>query len=164
MRNTCFLRCFQAPSNITKYDGKINPSVWLEDYRLACIAGGANDDLFIIQFLPIYLAESTRAWLDHLPRNAINRWDDLWEVFTGNFQNTYVCPSNPWDLRGCRQKQGEPLRDYIRRFSQKCHTLPSVTGADLVLAFWDGTTCRTLVHKFGRKQPETIKELIEIAT
>jgi hypothetical protein len=25
-------------------------------------------------------------------------WDDLWEVFTGNFQGTYVCPGNPWDL------------------------------------------------------------------
>jgi hypothetical protein len=75
-------------SNITKYDGKTNPSVWLEDCHLACRAGGANNDLFIIQFLPIYLAESARAWLDHLPRNAINSWDNLWKVFTGNFQGT----------------------------------------------------------------------------
>jgi hypothetical protein len=50
-----------------------------------CRAGGANKDLFIIQFLPICLAESARAWLDHLPRNVMNSWDDLWEVFTGNF-------------------------------------------------------------------------------
>jgi hypothetical protein len=66
----------------------------LEYYLLACRAVGANDDLFIIRFLPIYLAESARAWLDHLLRNAINRWDDLWEVFTGNFQGTYVRPNN----------------------------------------------------------------------
>jgi hypothetical protein len=83
-----------VPSNIAKYNGKINPSVWLEDYRLTCRAGWANDDLFIIQFLPMYLAESARAWLDHLSRNTINRWDDLWEVFTGNFQGTYVRPGN----------------------------------------------------------------------
>jgi hypothetical protein len=50
---------------------------------------------------PIYLVESARAWLDHLPRNAINRWDDLWEVFTSNFQGTYVRPGNPRDLKGC---------------------------------------------------------------
>jgi hypothetical protein len=62
-------------------------------------------------------------------------WDDLWEVFTGNFQGTYVCPGNPWDLKGCRQKQGEPLRDYIQRFSQKCHKLPSVADADVVSTF-----------------------------
>jgi hypothetical protein len=60
-----------------------------------CRAGGAIDDLFIIQYLPIYLAESARAWLDHRPINAINCWDDLWEVFTGNFLGTYVRPGNP---------------------------------------------------------------------
>jgi hypothetical protein len=126
----------------------------LEDYHLTSRAGGANDNLFIIQFLPIYLSESARAWLDHLLRSAINCWDDLWEVFT----------ENPWDLRGCWKKQGEPLWDYIRCFSQRCHALPGVADANVVSAFWDGTTCRTLVHEFGHKQPETIKELLEIAT
>jgi hypothetical protein len=75
-----------------------------------------------------------------------------------------VCPDNPSDLRCCLQKQGEPLWDYIRHFSQKYHALPSVVDIDVISAFWDGTMCRTLVHKFGRKQPETIKELLEIAT
>jgi hypothetical protein len=108
VHNARFLRRFWAPSNITKYDSKINSSIWLEDYHLAYRAGGANDDLFIFQFLPIYLAESTRAWLDHLPRNAINRWDDLWEVFTSNFQGTYVRPGNPWDLRGTSRRRASP--------------------------------------------------------
>jgi hypothetical protein len=96
MRNAHFPRHFRALSNVTKYDGKTNPSVWLEDYCLTCRVGGATDDLFIIQILHIYLAESVKAWLDHLPRNAINYWDDLWEVFTCNFQGTYV---RPWELK-----------------------------------------------------------------
>ena len=48
VRDAPFPRPFLAPSNVVKYDGKTNPSVWLEDYRLACRAGGADDDLFII--------------------------------------------------------------------------------------------------------------------
>jgi hypothetical protein len=76
---------FQALSNIVKDYGKTNPSVWLEDYRLACRVGAADDNLFIIQFLPIYLADSARAWLDHLPRNLIHSWVDLKEILTGNF-------------------------------------------------------------------------------
>jgi hypothetical protein len=59
--DACFLKHFWAPSNIIKYDDKTNPSIWLEDYCLTCRAGGVDDDLFIIQFLPIYLANSTRA-------------------------------------------------------------------------------------------------------
>jgi hypothetical protein len=39
---------------------KTNPSIWLVDYHLACEAGVANDDLFIIQCLLIYLAASER--------------------------------------------------------------------------------------------------------
>jgi hypothetical protein len=31
-----------------------------------------NDNLSSIQFFPIYLVDSARAWLDHLPRNVIN--------------------------------------------------------------------------------------------
>jgi hypothetical protein len=56
-----FLKHFWEPSNFVKHDSKTNPSVWLEDYRLACRAGRVDDDLFFIQFLPIYLANSARA-------------------------------------------------------------------------------------------------------
>jgi hypothetical protein len=32
---------------------------------------------------------------------------------SGNFHGTYVHPGNPGNLKRCRQKQGEPLHDYI---------------------------------------------------
>jgi hypothetical protein len=149
-----------VPSNFTKYIGKINPNIWLEDYHLACRVGGAHDDLLIIQFLPIYLADSTTAWLDHLSRNTINRWDDLWEVFTGYFQGTYVHPGNPCDLRGYRPKQGEPLWDYIRCFSQKCHALPRVADADVILAYRYGTMCHSLVHEFSHSNQKPLRSCL----
>jgi hypothetical protein len=36
---------------------EMNPSLWLEDYRLACWAGGADSDYFIIRNLPLFLAD-----------------------------------------------------------------------------------------------------------
>ena len=48
-----------------------NPGLWLEDYRLACQAGGVDNDDFIIRNLPLFLADSARAWLEHLPSNKI---------------------------------------------------------------------------------------------
>jgi hypothetical protein len=47
---------YRALTTIVKYDGETNPSVWLEDYRLACHNGGASDDLFVIKSIPLYLA------------------------------------------------------------------------------------------------------------
>ena len=89
-----------------------------QDYRLAYQAGGADNDDFIICNLPLFLADSARAWLENLPSNVIQSWVDLKEIFVGNFQGTYKCPGNPWDLKNCRQKAGETLRGYIRRFSR----------------------------------------------
>ena len=36
------------PANIAKYTGETNPGLWLDDYCLACRAGGAEEDDFII--------------------------------------------------------------------------------------------------------------------
>jgi hypothetical protein len=72
MRDACYPKHFWAPKNIIKYDGKTIPMVWLEDHHLVCRAGGVDDDLFTIQFLPIFLTDTARAWLDHLPRNTID--------------------------------------------------------------------------------------------
>ena len=85
-----FPQRFRLPANVMKYTGDTNPGVWLEDYRLACRAGGASDDHFIIQYLPICLGENVRAWLDFLPADSIGSWADLRKVFIGNFQGTYV--------------------------------------------------------------------------
>jgi len=40
------------PPTSQKYSGEMNPRLWLEDYRLACQAGGADNDNFIIHNLP----------------------------------------------------------------------------------------------------------------
>ena len=76
----------------------------------------------------------------------------------------YKRPGNPWDLKNCRQKVGETLRGYIRRFSWQCNELPNVADADVIGAFLSGTTCESLVHKLGHKGLRTTKELLDIAT
>jgi hypothetical protein len=76
---------FHAPPNIIKYSEDANPSVWLKDFRIACHAGGADDDTFIIQYIPLYLAKNVRAWVEHLPVDCIHSWADLKRIFVGNF-------------------------------------------------------------------------------
>jgi len=40
--------------------------------------------------------------------------------------------------------------------------LPDVADADVIGAFLSGTTYESLVHKLGRKGPQTSKELLDI--
>jgi hypothetical protein len=114
--------------------------------------------------LPLFLSDTARAWLEHLPPGQISNWDDLVQAFVGNFQGTYVHPGNSWDLRSCRQQPGESLRDYIRRFSKQRTELPNVTDSDVIGAFLADTTCHDLVSKLGRKTPTRASELMDIAT
>jgi hypothetical protein len=72
IRRAMFPARFQQPANLTKYSGETNPELWLADYRLACQLGGADDDLHIIRKLPLHLADSARAWLEHLPKRMIH--------------------------------------------------------------------------------------------
>jgi hypothetical protein len=159
-----FLARFRASTTITKYSGETRPELWLADYRLACQLGGTDDDNLIIHNLPLFLSDAARAWLEHLPPAQISDWDDLVKAFTGNFQGTYVCPRNSWDLRSCRQQPGESLREYIQRFSKQRTELPNITDSDVIGAFLAGTTCQDLVSKLGRKTPTKASELMDIAT
>jgi hypothetical protein len=159
-----FPQRFRQPTTIVKYNGVMDPRMWLNDYRLACQLGGATSDEVIIRNLPLHLADSARTWLEHLPASQIHNWDDLVRTFVGNFQGTYVRPGNSWDLRSCTQKPSESLRDFIRRFSKRCTELPSVAQSEIVHAFLEGTTCRDHVRELGRSPPVDSNELFDIAT
>jgi hypothetical protein len=164
IRRAPFPTRFRAPTSITKYSGETRPELWLADYRLARQLGGTDDDNLIIRNLPLFLSNAARAWLEHLPPAQISNWDDLVKAFAGNFQGTYVCPGNSWDLRSCHQQPGESLREYIRQFSKQRTELPNITDSDVIGAFLTGTTCHDLVSKLGRKTPTKASELMDIAT
>jgi hypothetical protein len=149
---------------VPKYDGDTNPNVWLEDYLLTCHDGGATDDLFVIKILPLYLDDSARTWLEHLPCDKIQDWTELRQIFIGNFQGTYTRPGKQWELRNCKQQPGESLREYIRRFSKRCTELPGATDNDAISTFQNGTTCTSLIHRLGRRMPRTTRELLDIAS
>jgi hypothetical protein len=115
--------------------------------------GGATDDRVIIRQLSLFLSDIARAWLEDLPPGQIHNWNDLVRVFEGNFKGTYMRPGNSWDLRSCKQKPGESLCDYIRRFSKQRPELPNITDSDIIMAFLSGTTCKELVQELGRNTP-----------
>ena len=99
-----------------------------------------------------------------MPTDQIHNWANLVKMFMGNFQGTYVHHGNSWDLKGCRQKPNESLRDYVRRFSKQCTELPSVTHVEVINAFLESTTCRNLVHELARSRPANTNELFNAGT
>jgi hypothetical protein len=71
---------FRTTTTITKYSGETRPELWLADYWLACQLGGTDDDNLIIRNLPLFLSDTARAWLEHLPSGQISNWDNEREM------------------------------------------------------------------------------------
>ena len=99
--NAAFPLRYRLPTNIPKYSGETNLGLWLEDYRLAYQAYGADNNDFIIRNLPLFLADSARTWLEHLTSDRIQSRADLKEIFVGNFQGTYKRLGNTWNPKNC---------------------------------------------------------------
>jgi len=163
IRNTPLPCSFRPPTSIAKYNSETKPELWLADFRLACQLGGARgDNRAIIRQLPLFLSDTARRWLEELPANQIYDWVNLVRVFEGNFKGTYIRLGNSWDLSKCKQKSGETLREYARRFSKQSTELPHIPDHDVILAFVSGTTSRDLVRELGRNRPQTVDELMDV--
>ena len=126
------------------------------------MGGARGDDRAIIRQLLLFLSDTALRWLEELLSNQVHDWTDLVRVFEGNFKGTYIRSSNSWDLSKCKQKSGETLREYTRRFSKQRTELPHIPDHDVILAFVSGTAYKDLVSELGRNRPQTVDELMDI--
>ncbi|KAI5011411.1 hypothetical protein ZWY2020_013548 [Hordeum vulgare] len=116
-----------------------------------------------MKHLPLMLDGSARAWLNQLAPSSIYRWADLAGVFIRTFEGTCKRPAGLVELQHCVQKQNEPLRDFIQRWTTLYHTVENVTEHQAVYAFKAGVRYRDLYLKFGRTGDISMSKMMEIA-
>jgi hypothetical protein len=57
-------------------------------------------------------------WFVKLSPGSIRGWGDLERAFCENFTNIITHPITHAELKGLKQKGGESLKDYYRRFGE----------------------------------------------
>ncbi|KAI4975032.1 hypothetical protein ZWY2020_048639 [Hordeum vulgare] len=153
---------FRLATGISKFTGESKPETWLDDYRVAVQIGG-GDDQVAMKHLPLMLDGSTRAWLNQLALSSIYSWANLSRVFIKTFEGTCKRPASHVELQHCVQKQNEPLRDFIQRWTTLYHTVENVTEHQAVCAFKAGVRYRDLYLMFGRTSNISMSKMMEIA-
>src|SRR3954468_20882987 len=115
IRTEQFPKGFQLPRDTPKYNGSVKPEDWLTDYMTAVrIVGGSRR--LAVRYVPLMLQGSPQTWLNSLPRDSVNCWEDFQSAFVRNFTGTYDRPNLPRQLALCVQDRDEPLRDYLSRW------------------------------------------------
>jgi hypothetical protein len=111
--------------NIQKYDGRSDPNIWLSTYYVTVKAASGNFD-HIAAYFPLVMGDTPSLWLNNLPAGSIKSWANLSQAFTSNFQATYNCPGNAFNLGRVTMKTSERLRDYTNWFFENRNTCVGV--------------------------------------
>src|SRR5688572_15004028 len=98
-------------------------------------------------------------WLESLKPRTIDSWEDLTKAFTNNYAGSMTRPGNKIDLSQVKQKEGETLRDHLRRFFKKKATIVDILETDIIECFQNGLYDRRTYQDFGRRRPVTVKDL-----
>jgi hypothetical protein len=153
---------FHAP-NIEKYDSEIDPKIWLVNYQLTMKAASTPDMFFMIQYLPIYLTNSARNWLNNLCEGTIKWWADLERAFCNHFEGAFTKLATSWDLLGCNRKTSKSLCDYIKCFTQCKNKLEDVPNASIVTAFTAGVDNEPLIRDIGQRKNSSLRDMFALA-
>jgi len=111
-------------------------------------------------FLDI-LNQAGHQWILGLPENSFDSWEEPRQAFIDNFIATCEQPGNKYDLERIRDWKNEPLRDYIRRFSDMRLKISKISHDEAISAFIKGFHFHeALRSKLLRKRPSTVAELL----
>ena len=116
-----------------------------------------------MQYIQLMLTGSARAWLKSLPWGAYTCWEDFGEDFIRNFAGTYKRPASFEELRACKQRSDETLREYIRRWTLLRNSAERISEDNAIYAFTRGVYRLELKETLGRIKPKTIAHLMQIA-
>src|SRR3954465_8308512 len=163
IRQEQFLKGITLPRDTPKYNGSVKPEDWLVDYMTAVgIAGGSKR--VAVRYAPLMLQGSARSWLNNLPPNSINCWNDFDDAFVRNFTGTYERPGLPRHLALCVQGKDDPLRHYLQRWIKLRNTCEGVHEIQAIQYFTDGCLDGSLLkHKLLRKKITSLADLMRIA-
>ncbi|KAF8725758.1 hypothetical protein HU200_020310 [Digitaria exilis] len=156
IRVSSFPRKFKPPG-ITNFDGKQDPNIWLRRYSSAIEASG-GDDISKMLYFPVAMEQGPLTWLESLHPDSIDSWHALKKAFVSNYQGSFERPGSKYELRACKQKPDESLRDYNRRFFAIKASCVPIPDSEVIDYFQEGMTDRTLFRDFGHNRPRDLEE------
>src|SRR3954469_17090493 len=163
IRTEKFPKGFTLSRDTPKYNDAVKPEDWLSDYLTAVRIAGGNRRV-AVRYTPLMLQGTARTWLNSLPKDSVNCWEDFTSAFTHNFTSTYDRPNLPRQLALCVQGKDEPLRDYLSRWIKLKNSCEGVHEIQAIQYFTDGCLDDSMLkHKLLRKNFTSLAAVMRVA-
>jgi hypothetical protein len=125
----------------------------------AVVNSAGGDDIALAKSFIIACESPTLNWYSLLSPHSICSWIDLKTKFTQAFQIFHETTAKSSDLYNCKQKDREPLQNFLRRFMQQRSQIPEADDNTTIQALIKGLTPGPTASHLTRKVPKSIDEL-----
>ncbi|GFZ08243.1 hypothetical protein Acr_20g0000510 [Actinidia rufa] len=127
---------FKLPSQLEVYEGKTDPMDHLDLYKNLMMLQGYLDEVMCKAFSAT-LKGTTRSWFRKLSPETIDSFGDLSKLFVANFMNCRVRQEKCFHLFTVHQKDGESLKNYVKRFNQTVREVEDPSDKVVVMAMME---------------------------
>ncbi|KAL0298692.1 UNVERIFIED_CONTAM: hypothetical protein Sradi_6529000 [Sesamum radiatum] len=135
---------------IVEYDGTTDPQDHLSRFENAALLhryiNGIKCRVFITNF-----AQAAQQWFNQLPRAVIGSFHEFCSLFLHKFASSRKHRKIKLNLFSIRQKEGEPLKEYLQHFNMAALEVPSTTQEVTPSAFAQGLLDRDFYKSLAKK-------------
>jgi hypothetical protein len=146
------------PVSLPNYNDFGNSRQFLMRYESAVNSAG-GDDVALAKSFIIACEGPVLNWYSLLPPHSVCSWVDLKTKFMQAFQMFHDITAEASDLYNCKQKDREPLRNFVRRFMQQRSQIPEADERTTINVLIKGLTPGPSSSHLTRKKPKTVEEL-----
>jgi cell wall-associated NlpC family hydrolase len=123
------------------------------------VNSAGEDGIALAKYFIITCEGPVLNWYSLLQPHSVCSWVDLKTKFMQAFQMFHDTTAESSDLYNYRQKDREPLRNFVRRFMQQRSQIPEAGDKTTIKALINGRTPGPTASHLTRKKPKTIDEL-----
>jgi hypothetical protein len=127
----------------------------------AIVNSPGGDDVALAKTFIIACEGPVLNWYSLLPPYSICSWIDLKMKFIQAFEVFNETTAKPADLYYCKQRDREPLQNFIKRFMQQKSRTPGTDVKTTIQALISGLTPGPIASQLSREEPKTIEELFD---
>ncbi|KAL0462456.1 UNVERIFIED_CONTAM: hypothetical protein Slati_0133200 [Sesamum latifolium] len=122
---------------IAEYDGTTDPMEHLSHFENAALLHRHTDGIKCRVFVTTF-ARAAQQWFNQLPISAIGSFQEFRSLFLHQFASSRKLRKTELSLFAVRQKDDEPLKEYLERFNAAALEVPAATQEVKASAFSQG--------------------------